>query len=233
MAALKLIILTLPLLVGAAAPREPYHARGSETPWTLTIEGGRITYQAPGHPEISVAAPAPTTEDGQIRYRTPRLTIDILPIACDEGMGGERYPDSVAVSVDREFSTGCGGARLAPDDLNGTSWHFAEIAGEAVPLTGDLIRDDIYAIDFGADNFVGYGGCNRFSAGYSRSGAMLTTRPPFGSTAGRCADAVSARERRLLLILSQPVRVSLPDPQTLLLIGASGTIRLVRTHMEH
>jgi heat shock protein HslJ len=236
MAQIKPLILLFPLFASAAAPvvaGEAYRARGSETAWTLTIEGGRISYQAPGRPEISVAAPTPTTEDGWTRYRTPRLTVDILPVACDEGMGGERYADSVTVSVDRAYFSGCGGTRLATDDLNGTVWHFAEIAGERAPLTGDLLHDDLYSISFGADSFVGYGGCNRFSAGYVRSGAMLTTRSPFGSTAGRCSDAVSARERRLLQILSQPVRVSLPDPETLLLVGEGGTIRLVRTRMEH
>jgi heat shock protein HslJ len=229
------VILAAALLVAVADPpaAEPYRALGSEPPWSLTIADGRMSYESPGRPSVSVAAPAPTTEEGQTRYQTRQLSVDIMPIACDRGMGGRRYAATVFVTVGGEMLAGCGGAELAPDDLNGTSWHFAEIAGEAVPLTGDRLRDDSYAIDFYAEGFVGYGGCNRFSAGYSRSGDMLTARPPWGSTVGRCAEPVMSRERRLLQILSQPVRVSLPDSDTLLLIGATGTIRLARTRREH
>lgn len=223
------------LLVALADPpaAEPYRALGSEPPWSLIIADGRMSYESPGRPSVSVAAPAPTTEEGQTRYRTGQLTLEIMHIACDREIGGRRYADSVFVTVGGEMLVGCGGAVLAPDDLNGTSWHFAEIAGEAVPLTGDIFRDDVYAIDFSADGFLGYGGCNRFSAAYSRVGDMLTAHAPWGSTVGRCAEPAMSRERRLLQILTQPVRVSLPDPDTLLLIGATGTIRLARTHREH
>lgn len=229
------MILIAALLGALADPAaaEPYRALGIEPSWSLTIADGRMTWESGERPSVSVAAPAPTSDEGQTHYQTRQLSVDIMPLACDRGMGGRRYADTVFITVAGELLGGCGGAELAADDLNGTSWHFAEIAGEAVPLTGDLLRDDSYAIDFHDVGFIGYGGCNRFSAGYSRSGDMLTAHAPWGSTVRRCAEPVMNRERRLLQILSQPVRVSLPDPDTLLLTGEGGTIRLARTRSEH
>lgn len=207
----------------------PYRAQGSAPSWTLTIGDGRMRYEPAGGETVDVAAPTPTGEQGMREYRTRNLSVTVFAHACAERPGGERRTDTVWVQVGRSDLHGCGGRVLAADDLTDTSWHFAEIAGEAVPLTRDLLRDDAYSIDFGAEGFVGYGGCNRFSAAYSRSGDMLTAHAPWGSTAGRCSDPVMARERRLMQILTAPVRISLPDPDTLLLTGEQGVIRLRRT----
>jgi len=218
------------LALAAAQPiPESYHARGTGSSWSLTIGDGRLLFEPADGPAIDVPAPPPRTDDGYREYRTGRLAVTILPgDACSDGLI-DRRADTVWIQVgEREFQ-GCGGAVLAADDLTDTSWHFAEIAGEAVPLTGDLFRDDIYAIDFHAQGFVGYGGCNRFSAAYSRSGDTLTAHAPWGSGARRCAEAIMAREQRLMQILTAPVRISLPDPNTLVLIGERGTIRLRRT----
>ena len=218
------------LVLAAAQPvPEPYRARGTDSSWSLVIGDGRLRYEPADGPAIDVPEPPPSTDDGFREYRTGRLAVTILPgDACSDGLR-DRRADTVWIQVgDREFH-GCGGAVLAADDLTDTSWHFAEIAGEAVPLTGDLFRDDIYAIDFHAQSFVGYGGCNRFSAAYSRSGDTLTAHAPWGSGTRGCIEAIMAREQRLVQILAEPVRVSSPDPNTLVLIGERGTIRLQRT----
>jgi hypothetical protein len=76
---------------------------------------------------------------------------------------------------------------------------------------------------------VGYGGCNRFSGSYSRSGDTLTFGPMM-STRRACAEPVMRRERRLFEILGQPVTVSFPDGQSLLLTSQRGAIRLQRTN---
>jgi heat shock protein HslJ len=222
----------LALAASTGTAEEPYRAHGTEPFWSLTIVEGQLIFEPAAGARIAVPAPAPRTDEVTRSYTTPRLAVSINHGACTDGMSGQRYADTVFVTVGgREFE-GCGGTTLAADDLADTSWHFAEIGSEALPLTGDWLRDDIYAIDFGADGFVAYGGCNRFSAAYSRTGDMLTARAPWGSTTRRCEEPAMGRERRLLEILSQPVRVSLPDPNTLLLIGESGTIRLIRTHRE-
>jgi len=209
---------------------EPYRAHGTKPFWSLTIGNGRLRYEPAEGPPIDIPAPPQRSDQTSREYRSGRLSVSIFPgTACSDGTSDAHYADTIWVHLGEQEMRGCGGAALAPDDLTGTSWHFAEVAGEAVPLTGDLLRDDAYVIDFGADGFMGYGGCNRFSAAYSRSGDMLTAHAPWGSTVRRCADPVGSRERRLLQILTAPVRISLPDPNTLVLTGEHGTIRLQRT----
>ncbi|HKR24553.1 MAG TPA: META domain-containing protein [Allosphingosinicella sp.] len=226
------LILAMALAAQAAAPpAEPYRASGREpSAWSLTIAGGQMVFESPGRPPISVTAPRPATGDGTTRYRTRRLDVGINhgPPPCD-GADDRRFADSVFVTVGRTEYAGCGGAELPADSLDGTSWHFAEIAGEDTGLTGDIFRDDRYAVDFSADAMLGYGGCNRFSAGYSRAGDTLTTRPPYGMGQRACPDPIMSRERRLFEILSRPMRLSFPDRETMLLTGEAGAIRLTRT----
>lgn len=221
------------IMAGADGPTEPYRALGSEPIWSLTIGDGQMIFDPADGARISVPAPAPRTDEITRSYTTPRLAVIINHGACTDRRSNRRYADTVFVTVGGRELEGCGGAILAADDLSDTSWHFVEIAGEAVALTGDLLRDDGYAIDFYADGFVGYGGCNRFSAHYSRTGETLTARAPWGATVGTCPEPIMRRERKLLQILSAPVRISFPDPDTLLLTGEAGTLRLRRTRADY
>lgn len=215
-----------------AAPAEPYRAFGSDPAWSLVIAEGQLRYESPGRPPILVPAPRPVAEPGQISYSTRRLSVDILRVACEDEGSGRRYPDSVMMTVEGRLLAGCGGTVLSADSLDGTSWHFAEIAGDPIPLSGDILRDDIYAVDFSAEAFVGYGGCNRFSARYSRTGDMLTAVQPMMSTRRACPQPAMGREQRLFAILAEPVRIGFPDPDTLLLTGNGGAIRLRRTRSD-
>jgi|GEM_PF-999725 len=225
-------LFALALAAQAALATEPYRAQGSDPSWSLTIGNGRMTYTSPGRPDVSVALPAASSGEGPTMYQTPSLSVTIYPHACTDKATGRRYTDSVMVEAKAESSIGCGGAVLPADSLNGTSWHFAEIAGESTGLTGDLLRDDRYAVDFYADGLKGYGGCNMFRAGYSQAEDVLTVKLE-GSTTGVCREPVMGRERRLLQILSEPVRISFPDADTLVLTGEKGAIRLVRTKEEN
>lgn len=221
------MIVALALVAQVASPSaEPYRAQGSNPAWSLTIVENRISFSEAGRPTVSAQAHRSASEVS-VEYRAGQMTVNSLHSPCD-GAGDQRYADTVFVMIGRREYVGCGGAALPADSLDGTSWHFTEIAGEAIPLTGDLLADDSYAIDFGPDGFVGYGGCNRFSAAYSRNGETLTAHAPWGSTVGRSAEPVMTRERRLLQILTAPVRVSFPDRNTLVLAGEAGTIRLAR-----
>lgn len=229
------LVLAMALAAQAAAPpAEPYRAAGREpSAWSLTIAGGQMVFESSGRPPIAVATPRPVTSEETTRYRTRRLDVAIARGSppCD-GADDQRYTDSVFVTVGRAEYAGCGGAELPADSLDGTSWHFAEIAGEGTGLTGDILRDDGYAVDFYAEGLVGYGGCNRFSAGYSRTGDMLTLRPPYGMGQRACPEPIMSRERRLFQILSQPMRISFPDRRTMLLTGEAGAIRLTRIRSQ-
>jgi heat shock protein HslJ len=230
---MTMFLAVLAVAAQAAGPAPPlYRAQGSNPPWTLTIADGKLTYESPGQAPVSIVAPRSTSEQGMVRYAGQGLEIVILPMPCTDKASGRRFVDTVIVEAGRDERGGCGGAELAADSLNGTSWHFAEIGGESTGLTGDLLQDDRYAIDFGPDSFVGYDGCNRFSAHYSQADGVLTLKPPFGSTDGRCDEAVMRRRARLIDILGSPVRVSFPDPKTMMLTGDKGTIKMLRTEED-
>lgn len=109
--------------------------------------------------------------------------------------------------------------------LSETSWLLVEIDGQATELSGDLLADDRYAVDFGPNAVVGYSGCNRFSGPYTRAGDMLTFGP-LGGTRRACAPHIMLLESRFFEILARPVRVSFPEPGIMLLTGETGAIRL-------
>lgn len=115
-----------------------------------------------------------------------------------------------------------------PHSLDYTSWLFVEIDGRATELTGDVFRDDRYAVDFGPDVLVGYGGCNRFTTRYVRSNDQITFTL-LGSTRRACPEPAMSLEQRLFEILRYPLVVSFPDPDTMVLTGAASAIRLRRT----
>jgi heat shock protein HslJ len=227
-------LLALALQAAAPGPTEAYRAAGTEQTWSLTISDGRITLERPDHATLSMAAPNPQIDEVGRRYRTREFEISIMggPPYC-YAPDGARYRDTVYVNIGGRELSGCGGEALPADTLDGTSWHFAEIAGEATGLTGDLLRDDIYAIDFSSDRFVGYVGCNRIGGQYTRSNETLTVIPPIMSTRRACAEPIMRREQRLLEILSAPVRVSFPDRDTMLLTGQVTTVRLRRTRSDN
>jgi heat shock protein HslJ len=216
----------LALALAAQAPPEPYRAQGNGPAWTLTIGGGRMRYEPQRGAAIEVRAPsARVSEFGTREYRTNRLRVSILVgSACLDRASNRRYADQVFVQIDRAELGGCGGAVLAADDLTDTSWAFVEIDG--TPVTPTMSG---YSLDLSGDNFLGYSRCNRFSGGYTRSGASLTFTWQ-GSTMSRCPpphDALELHLRRIFSGRAGPVRFSFPDAETLLLT-ADVTMRLRR-----
>jgi len=208
-----------------AAPEEPYRAQGEG--WSLTMEKGRIGFSLDGQKPVAVEAPAPVDDEGILYYRAKGLDLSILPLACTDKASGRRYAHSVYLTVGGEDHGGCGGALLPADSLAGTSWYFAEIGGEATGLTGDVFRDDRFALDFESDRFVGYSGCNRIGGRYRIAGGVMTISD-FGSTRSGCGDPAARRELLAWRILSGPTRISRPSPDVLQLTGEAGTIRLRR-----
>jgi heat shock protein HslJ len=107
--------LAILLLAGCATvpagENEPYRALGTEPFWSITVAGGRMTYNTPDG-GFSVPAPrAEETGDGRI-YRTRRMTLHIWRGECSDGMSDNRYPQTVRAEVDGRTLNGCGGAAM-------------------------------------------------------------------------------------------------------------------------
>ncbi len=224
------LLLSGALAAGAAAApiAEPYRAQGSEPAWSLTIEKGRLTYETPGRRPIAIEAPKPESDEGILYFRAQELSFSVIPVACTDEATGRRYADSVYLTAAGKDFAGCGGAPLPADSLDGTSWHFAEIGGEPTGLTGDILEDDRYALDFGAEAFVGYSGCNRIGGRYRISDGVMNVEG-FGSTRRGCGEPHARRERLASRILNGPMKVGRPAPDVLELSGPAGTIRLKRS----
>jgi uncharacterized membrane protein len=102
----------------AAADRETYSALGQEPGWALKIAGGRIDYQGNyGEKKISVARPEPKPSANGRRYVTPRLTVDVTYVRCNDAMSGFGFEHQVTVIADGETYKGCGGARKKDWDM--------------------------------------------------------------------------------------------------------------------
>lgn len=103
------------------------------------------------------------------------------------------------------------------------------IAGEwsIVAIGQEPVSGPQYVLSISAAEIGGRAGCNSFSAPYSAAGDTLTVGAA-RSTRMACAPAVMTREQRALAILAGAVRASRPDPNTLVLTGEEGAIRLRR-----
>jgi len=123
------IALSVALLAAACTPAEPpapaanpaaerYEARGQEPGWHLLIHDGRIDYSGNyGEKRISVARPDPRPSLNGRRYVTPRLTVDVTYVRCNDSMSGFGFEHQVMVIADGETYQGCGGARKKEWDL--------------------------------------------------------------------------------------------------------------------
>lgn len=86
-----------------------YRALGTEPFWSVTIGGGRMTYDSANGPRFSVPVPASRPTLNGYRYEAPRLTVDVTHTRCSDGMSDRIYADTVLVIVDGEGLRGCGG----------------------------------------------------------------------------------------------------------------------------
>jgi len=201
-----------------------YGALGTEPFWGFSLTNGRIEFDVSTYPEYTIAGPAPPpipTPTGR-RYVTERLTVDIRPQVCNDGMSENLYADTVLVVIDGRILYGCGGDRVGEDMLAHSSWLIGEIDGTAV--TGDE-----YALDFSADRMGGHAGCGYFSAPYSRSGQTLTFGPIVSDPSFCPEEGRMDHSRRTQQVLTVPLRISVESDGSLLLTGTRGSLRLMRS----
>ena len=215
----QLFLLAFTACATAASAAEPYTALGTEPFWSIEIADGRITYDTP-YERFSVAAPQPSPTGEGRRYETERLTVEIEPGVCNDGMSDNLYADTVTVTVDGALLSGCGGGHVAVDHLPHSRWLIEQIDGEPVWEAG-------YEIEFGADRISGQAGCNRFSGSYSRSGADLVLGS-LTATRRLCRSEAMAHERRAFRILTGTLRIDSGEGDSLVLTGPGGSLRLLR-----
>lgn len=220
MKAFPLLLLSLAACATVpAGDEETYHAAGTEPFWSISIANGRMTYNTP-EGGFSVAAPrGQELGDGRL-WETRRITLQSSNQECSDGMSEYRYPQTVRAVVDGRTLDGCGGEIMPPASLADTNWSIRAIDGEAV-------AGDNYMLEFTAGGLAGQAGCNRFSGSYSVSGDRLTAGP-LRSTRMACEGPRMAHERKVMAVLGGPVTISYPTGTTLVLTGASGSIRLER-----
>lgn len=199
-----------------------YMALGTEPGWTLEITPARLNY-AGDYGETVIAAPNPgaqATRAGR-RYAAGRLTVEVTPGPCSDGMSDRRYADTVTVTADGKTVRGCGGAILPPDALAGTNWTFVSIAG--VPVAPDRPT----ALAFEADRLSGSAGCNRFSGSYSVADGTLTAGPLM-ATRMACPGAGMTQESAFSALMRGPVSLTFPTDGTLILTGSDGQTAVLK-----
>lgn len=227
-------MLLLSLMLAAAAvnaapppgPVLPFDASGSHHPgWSLRVADGQLDFRPSGSAPITMAAPAPKNDNGNILYETPSLTVEIMPHACDDKVQGRRWSAAVFVFAERKMYAGCGGTLLPENSLTGTSWAIVGIGGADV-------RSPQLTIDFEGDAFLAYTACNRIGGTYVQAEGKLVLTPT-GSTSNRCGGAAGACEQRLAKIIAEPMATRFGDRKTLLLSNEAGSLRLIDPDAEY
>ena len=218
MRAIPILALSLSACVSTPIGGEPYGALGTEPFWSIEIDRRQMTYETP-ESRFSVPAPAPTPTPSGRRFESERITLEITPWVCTDGMSDNLYADTVTAVVDGTALYGCGGGTVPNDELVNSRWTIQEIDGRPV-------GDGEYRLDFGSDRISGVAGCNRFSGPYSRSGNTLTTGP-LAATRMACPEPRMEHERRVLQLLAAPLRLEFDESGGLVLVG-EGRILLGR-----
>lgn len=93
----------------AEAAAEPYRASGTEPFWSLAIGGGQMVYHPMEGPELTAPTPAQQPTRNGYRYVTPQLSVEVVHMACNNGMSEETFADTVHLRVNGETLNGCGG----------------------------------------------------------------------------------------------------------------------------
>lgn len=216
------LLFAAPVAAQRARTAAPYRALGTEPFWSVTIGGGRMTYDDPERGRFSVATPPARPSFNGRRYVTGRLTVDITRRPCSDGMSDRNYADTVEVVVEGRRLSGCGGAFTEEAGIADTRWRIVAI-GRA-----QVANRDGYTLAFTGDRISGQAGCNRFSGPYRVTAGGILHAGPFAVTRMACPPPRMMLERAVLRVLSAPMRMAEPDANTEMLTSSGGTIRLRR-----
>ncbi|MBX3593839.1 META domain-containing protein [Sphingomonas sp.] len=211
----------LPLALAGPAlarPDAPYRAVGTEPFWSLTIDDRAIIFEPMEGRALRVARPRPIVGfNGEI-YRTPRLSVDVTHVRCNDGMSDRTYRDTVKVTLGRRVLSGCGGpaiagaARAAVDG----DWHIQRIANAPVA------NRDRVTIRFAEGRVSGDAGCNRFSGSF-RLDRGIVSIGPLATTRRACTNRyVQQQENDLLRLLQEKLSASTNRAGKLILTARNG-----------
>lgn len=155
-------------------PGEPGHTRESSG----IIFGNRIMFRNPGSAGWYQATITERQESGTTR----RLLVGRMTVTIEKGkcVGDAARPDRVTIEYPPNVYQGCGGSRVVPGAIGGTTWTLRELDGQRVPDGPSPAA----TLTFGPDNRVGgTNACNDVSAGIKwREGRFETPPAPYNET---------------------------------------------------
>ncbi|MEG3180326.1 META domain-containing protein [Sphingomonas sp. LT1P40] len=221
-----LIAATAPLALAAPAEAQrpaPYRALGNEPGWTLTIDSRQMRYDG-DYGNTRVNAPTPRVQpirNGR-RYVTRGLTVEITNRECSDGMSDRRYADTVRVIARGRTVNGCGGEVWELPELTGQRWRIQQIGSVYnEPRLGKG------AVRFDTDRLSATPGCNSFSGAYRIQRGRLIAGPLAG-TRKMCLPNLMRRDAEFGAIMRQPLKVTSPRPDVLLLTAPDGKQIMLR-----
>ena len=180
-------------------PKSPEAATafGQEPAWTLTMDRERFAFASE---ELGIARSGTWDTAEEVAFRSWRyamddIVVDFLPGHCTDAVDGQRYYNAYRVTVDGRELRGCGGAKLPPADLAGSSWRGDKWIG----THGDR-RDFAGSLAFAGGRVTGSTGCNRIEADYSVTGSVMTVGP-MGVTEMACSGDIAKNEAAMFDIL--------------------------------
>lgn len=207
-----------------------YRAGGNEPFWSVTLTGGDMILSRLGAADVTLRLhDTGLTDTGDIVLRAGGAagddTVTLIRRAdlCRDSMTGMPHPEIVALTVENETYTGCGGDPRHL--LTGWPWQVQRIDGR------DVIDSAQATLTFGPEGaYQGSGSCNRYRGQYDLTGEGVS----FGAAASTMmarADPVMARERRFLDALPTVTRFDLTDAGALVLLEGD-TARIIATPMR-
>lgn len=199
-----------------SSPEIYFTARGNEPGWIVRFDAEKIDFEGDyGATKITVTKPDGRPSFNGMRYLTDRLTVDVTHATCADVMSGQRYAETVKVLANGKEYRGCGGRKLPPESLDGTSWSVIMI--EQIPVLPDIPTE----LRFADGKVSGSGGCNRFFGSYTLTGGNVNFGPIAG-TKMACGEKQMAQEAKLLSVLNGKVRMRYTVNGDLILTNASG-----------
>lgn len=199
-----------------ATPDVYFTARGNEPGWIVRFDSEKIAFEGDyGEIKITVAKPEGRPSFNGMRYISDRLTVDVTHATCTDGMSGQRYAEAVTVVANGKEYNGCGGRKLPPESLDGTSWTLIML--DQMPALDGITTD----LRFADGKISGSGACNRISGRYSTKGGDII----FGAlvaTRMACPEKQMAQEAKLMSLLNGKVTTRYTAEGDLILTNESG-----------